>query len=285
MMPTSSKFVWPNHNEDFGVEQDFYAWLVASDHITNNYHEADWHYLPIWWNRYYLNSFMNNTDDDANERYKAALIDATMRAIINPHRTFTVCEYDPFVLQPWLPLDGLTVFTGSRRHTWGIDVPLLSTPHVAHSRPAEKRYLASFIGHLGTHAMREYMSDALTGRDDVHIEHGNRGEGAFVELMLNSHIALAPRGDGGASFRFYEAMQLGIVPLFLSDVDTRPFRRWLDWDDCTLYRDNCAGMYEYMTSYDHAELDAMGARAKAMYDEHLAYGRWCPYVMKELETV
>jgi len=285
MMPTRSTFVWPNHNTDFGIEQDFYAWLLDSDMLVSTWQEADWHYLPIWWNRYYLNSFMNNTDEDANEQYKQALIDATRQAIVNPHRTFTICEYDPFVLQPWLPLDNVTVFTASRRHTQGIDIPLLSAPHVAPDPSTDKRYLASFVGHLGTHMLRSKMAAELEGNDDVYIEHGNQGEDYFVRLMLDSHIALAPRGDGGASFRFYEAMQLGIVPLFISDVDTRPFRRWLDWDDYTLYRDNCNGLYPYMVGIGHAELDAMGQRAQQMYNDHLAYGRWCPYVMRELELI
>lgn len=285
MMQSSSSFVWPNHNEDYGVEQDFYAWLIDSDLLTDNPRKADWHYLPIWWNRYYLNSFMNNTDEDANERYKQALIGATRRAIIKLRRTFTVCEYDPFVMQPWLPLDGVTVFTGSRRHTWGIDIPLLSTPHVAPEPLADKQYLASFTGHLGTHALRQCMDTELSGRDDIHIEHGNQGENYFVRMMLDSHVALAPRGDGGASFRFYEAMQLGVVPLMISDMDTRPFQRWLDWDGCTLYRDNCDGLYQFMNDIGHSELDAMGRRAQTMYNDHLAYGRWCQYVMRELETL
>ena len=58
---------------------------------------------------------------------------------------------------------------------------------------------------------------------------------AFAKEILQSEIALCPRGHGGDSFRFYEAMQLGVAPLFIGDIDTRPFKSQIDWNKCSFY--------------------------------------------------
>ena len=80
-------------------------------------------------------------------------------------------------------------------------------------------------------------------------------------------------------------MEYGTVPLYLSDIDGRPFRRWLDWDAVSLYRDTTSGLYAYLAALDKAHLIDMGAAARTMYYDHLQYGRWCPYVLKELEAL
>ena len=87
------------------------------------------------------------------------------------------------------------------------------------------------------------------------------------------------------SFRFYEAMQLGTVPLYLSDVDCRPFKKWIDWDECSLYRDTTEGLGEYLDSLDKKQLLDMGHWASIIYREELAYGQWCRYVIEELKEI
>ena len=79
----------------------------------------------------------------------------------------------------------------------------------------QRRMLASFIGHRETHRLRAEMFKALHWHRDVHCEHGNRGAAVFGRLLRNAYIALAPRGDGAQSFRLYEAMEYGTVPLYL----------------------------------------------------------------------
>lgn len=40
-----------------------------------------------------------------------------------------------------------------------------------------------------------------------------------------------------------------------------------------------------MTGQDRQTLIEMGGRARVMYYEHLQYGRWCHYIVKELEAL
>jgi hypothetical protein len=125
------------------------------------------------------------------------------------------------------------------------------------------------------------MAVALAHRDDVLIRDGDLGEQVFVNVICASHIALCPRGYGG-SFRFYEAMQLGVVPLLLHDLDTRPFKRRIDWDRCSLYAPTVDALVALLDQHDTTALAAMSERAATVYSEHLDYQRWCPHALEEL---
>jgi hypothetical protein len=103
--------------------------------------------------------------------------------------------------------------------------------------------------------------------------------------MLRSYIALCPRGYGGSSFRFYEAMQLGVVPLLIGDIDTRPFKPFLDWDHLSLYARSVDKALGVLDSYTTDELLQFGERARRVWKERLTFGKWCRYVFKELETI
>jgi len=278
--PQAVNFVSPPHNEQWNVCRDFEAWLHSKpDLLTDNPNEADWEYLPLYWNSVYINH-------QWGEGMQPELQREIERLVSRNRPTFTICEYDIRQMQPHLDLCGMQVFTASRRGAdTGIDIPLLCTPHTVPASAPDKRWRASFIGNLDTWGIRSGMHDEIGDLSDVWLSHDNRGTGFFVDLMLASYIALAPRGHGGQSFRFYEAMQLGTVPLYVSDLDCRPFRRWIDWDACSLYVPSLDGLRGVVLNACKERLLKMGANAAQVYREHLAYGQWCRYVIKELEAL
>jgi len=278
LQPAQQDFLAPPHNEQWNVCTDFEAWLHSqSGLVTDNRAEADWDYLPIYWNRVYINY-------DWGEGLQPELQAEISRLVDPARRTFTICEYDVVEMQPHLDLHGMVVFTASRRGERGVDIPLLCTPHLRRGRRPKKRWLASFVGNLETWGIRSGMADVLGDRDDCCLMHGQYGTGFFVDLLLRSYVALAPRGHGGQSFRFYEAMQLGVVPAYVSDLDCRPFKRWIDWDACSLWYPSPEGLAE-LPGLCKQRLLRMGENAARVYAEHLAYGRWCRYVIRELEAL
>lgn len=222
LQPESQWLDWPPDCLQYGVEQDFLKFLEQGDALVDT--GADWYYFPMFWNRHYLNQPIDRRMDI--ERLQV-LLDAT---VFRPERTFTVCEYDPLFLQPALDLRGMTVFTANRAGEYprGVfDIPLLLYPHSLTVRTMESRRVifASFIGHLGTHIIRKEMELALKEMDDCFVTSEPHRIDKFLLVMRDSYIALAPRGDGAQSFRFYEAMQAGVVPLYISDIDARTSKK------------------------------------------------------------
>ena len=271
--PDKQNYRMPTHGRDWGVEQDFLTWLMNnSGMLVDNEKDADWSYLPMFHNRVYINwNWGEGVEKIQNE---------ILRLVSRNRKTFTICEYDLRSMRD-IDLCNMVVFTASRRgDSEDIDIPLLCSPHDLPPNMPEKRYLASFAGNLKTDGIRMEMQEMFDGSGDVKILDGNKGPEFFVNLMLSSHIALAPRGHGGQSFRFYEAMDLGVVPYHIGTPDTRPFKKFIDWDSCSLYAPAVADIH---LPKDKIELKSMGWRARNIYHEKLRYGQWCQYVLAELE--
>jgi hypothetical protein len=55
---------------------------------------------------------------------------------------------------------------------------------------------------------------------------------SFIDITSNSKFGLAPRGYGNSSFRFFEIMQLGVIPIYVYDTDDingLPYQELLDY--------------------------------------------------------
>jgi hypothetical protein len=280
------EFVWPPTNQingfDFGVEQDFSSWLDRNpDLLTDNPIKADWAYVPIFWNRY----FFANRDSGGNWGGGVEELSEEVDRILSYDiPSFTIAEADIRVMMPDIYWNDMVMFCASRRGSIGIDIPLLCGPHPFPDLP-EKIWLASFMGNLETDGIRMAMREELEGMEECRVEHAGVPSDEFAKIMLESYIALAPRGQGAQSFRFYEAMQLGVVPFYISDMDARPFKRWIDWDICSFWMKDTVHLKDYLGMLSKDKLLKMGKFAKTIYDDFLSYGNWCKFVIRTLETL
>jgi hypothetical protein len=275
LQPASQPFRYPPHNEDYGVEQDILHWLERHpEYRSENPDTADWHLLPVFWTRWHLNH-------DYGKAGGEELAEMVSASILDDSRTFTVCQFDD---GPLAPLGASTIMLASRRGPDGIDIPLLSSPHRRPWLPVRHRYLASFVGRVGTHPIREELAAALADRRNVRIIDSEKGLRRFVRTTCASKIALAPRGYGGSSFRFYEAAQLGVVPMLIGDVDTRPFKRSIPWDEISFFTPDAAGAIDLLDRADPIALARMGHEAAQVWREDLAYGRWPRHAIEELKA-
>lgn len=275
LQPERQEFCYPRHNRDYGIEQDFLAHLNRHpESLTHSAAQADLHFLPVFWTRWHLNN-------DYGREKRDVLQSLVADAILDDSKTFTVCQYDD---GPLVQLGRTIVYLGSRQTDRGRDAPLLCAHHRRPWLAVRKRYRASFCGRLGTHPLRQAMAMALRDRSDVSIVDGEKGTNFFLTHMMASRIALAPRGYGGSSFRFYEAMQLGVVPLLLGDIDTRPFKGLIPWADVSMYAQSAKEVLTAIDECSDRQLAEMGKSARRVYENSLAYGRWCELLLKELEV-
>jgi hypothetical protein len=62
----------------------------------------------------------------------------------------------------------------------------------------------------------------------LNIEKSNQD--MFIEKTLQSKFALAPRGYGKSSFRFFEIFQLGCIPIYVwDDIEWLPYKELIDY--------------------------------------------------------
>ena len=274
LRPRSQMFKYPNHNKDYGVEQDFYSYLYRNNGLlTDDPQNSDWHYLPVFWTRWHINhGYAKQGLDD--------LKDVINNCILDDQKTFTICQYDD---GPLIELGKSLVFLSSRKTGEGVDIPLISSPHRIPWKKPQKRYLASVIGRLNTHPIRQEMARSLEERTDIIIKDGNYGTRFFKSNILRSYVSLSPRGYGGSSFRFFESMQMGVSPFLISDLDTRPFKSKIQWDSMTFYTESANNIATILDSCSIANLLERGVNCKFFFEEYLGYQKWCKLVIDELE--
>jgi len=276
--PENQPFVYPPHNEDYGVEQDFERYLAAHAELTTgDAGSADWHYLPVYWTRWHLNHDYGRTGRERLQELAAG-------ALREPARTFTVCQYDD---GPSVGLGGTRVYLSSRQGAAGRDIPLLGKALPVPGGRPRKRYAAQFSGRLSTHPVRAGLAGLHRRRLHglrIKVVDKTYPSRRYARELLRSLAALAPRGYGGSSFRFFEAMELGVVPVLVGDIDTRPFPRQLDWEACSLWAEDAEQACEQLARTSPEKLLAMGERARQVYGEHLRFGRWPRLLIEDLRA-
>jgi hypothetical protein len=100
----------------------------------------------------------------------------------------------------------------------------------------DKQHMCSFVGSNTSNQVlpncRQLMIDSLAGKpgyqilaDDWKPEVGTNRQQRFIDVTQHSRFALAPRGYGRTSFRLFEVLKMGIIPIYLwNDEEWLPYK-------------------------------------------------------------
>lgn len=261
---------WCEHSPNFTAETDFYNFIRNSEYVTRNPDEADWHYLPMMWSYWQLANNYGRDNRPQMEQYLKTIVKA-------PEKTFTISEAD------WEPNFEIKmkVFSANTTDNGWTAIPLMTLPHKLPDVIPQKEILASFVGNVSNWPMRLMMNEVLRNREDTFIVQSKKGEELFVKTMLMSYTALCPRGSALGSYRFYEAMQLGVVPIMISDYDFRPFKDKINWDEFSYFLSSPEKLPVLLDSLDKDDLLIKGKLAQHTWDR-LSNQGWCRMVMEYL---
>ncbi len=274
-------FNYPDYSKGYIMEMEFYQYLIATKSIlTDNPAEAQWHYLPVGWTDYYINS------DFSQDQKKMDLLEKEVhRVILDPDKTFTVCQYDDGIMFNSV---NITTFLASRKSTSGIDIPLLAKPIPMAgilSKIVPAVYKTSFVGRTATHPLRADIPEVFSKLPDAKIVNGYQGSFRYFLNLLLSKSVLAPRGYGDDSFRFYEAMQMGRMPILIAEKDTRPFKQFINWDECSFYFQNSNECLNVLLKITDVELKSKGQKTREVWEDYFSKSKWCHYVIQELKLL
>ena len=139
---------------------------------------------------------------------------------------------------PSLTLPGIYV---SGRACWQHRLPVLGGPYpLLHSSLTPSRrapdLLFSFRG-SPTHRVRRALAGVRHPRGVIELCHGAgvvsaQAQDRYAELVARSKFVLCPRGHGPSSFRIFETLAAGRVPVIISDDWLAPPR--LPWERCAI---------------------------------------------------
>jgi hypothetical protein len=250
MFRPGTSITYPPFKKGRYMEEYVYEYLTAHQESI----DTDSIYIPVFWTNLQNHPGFRKQKDGLTILLQKALQQLPPNALL-----FTVVQHDD---GPFLPLPKQTVLFGAC--TGDIPLPLLyedTTDHLlTQPRPVERSHLASFVGTL-THLVRQQMVQHLENKPNIqlltkpHAEWTNQVAAPqadrFVATTLASKFCLAPRGYGRSSFRFFEAMLLDTVPVYLwDDKEWLPYKEVVDYSTfaISVQEKDIPGLYQRLES-------------------------------------
>lgn len=130
------------------------------------------------------------------------------------------------------------------------------------SPTADRQSRGGFCGHIGGIAVRQRMADAFRGKPGWWVSDERRSQDDYLSLMQSWDFALCPRGGGLSSYRFYEAIQCGSIPILFADDVALPFSEEIKWGQIALrFPEHDAGNFDAVNSVlQHIDVKARRKR-------------------------
>tara|TARA_B100000989_G_scaffold285423_1_gene253124 strand:- start:4822 stop:5703 length:882 start_codon:yes stop_codon:yes gene_type:complete len=219
---------YPIHNKSIGIEGYFYNYYINEEINT------ELTYLPIQWTNY----LVKNKYGKDIEMLKSFI----NRLDFKNNKFFTITQYDG---GPLVNLNNTIVFscsgmfnTPKNNNLSYINIPLLTEKQTPNFMSRKKIK----VGYLGrnTHKIREELLKIYQHLDGYELINyfgtsaSKKDNKLFRKLTSKSIFTLCPRGYGPTSFRLYESINLGSIPIYISDDFILPFQDKIDWDKLAL---------------------------------------------------
>lgn len=180
---------------------------------------------------------------------KANFVDITRSALYRQHRDKAVIFHNGDKVIPWLP--GLYVCLHKNRlYRLKKDIAAGFYLRVTGNLGLEitedirdAKYLFSFLGNASNHSVRKkicqlpttqaYLKDTSSKASPQPLQSVEDYQAKYRQLMADTKFVLCPRGLGVSSWRLFETMRAGRVPVIISDHWERPIGP--DWEAFALF--------------------------------------------------
>ena len=204
------------------------------NYIIKNKIEFKRTYIPALWTNFQIEGWFNSQKENMQRS-----LDDFITKNPNPNGYFTIVQYDD---GPLLKLPKDTIVFGAC--SGNIPMPLIYEDklNLLESQKSLNSYddrpiLCSFVGTL-THNVRRIILGKYHNNNNFFFDIQNGWtpsvkkdrQDNFISATNNSKFALAPRGYGRSSFRFFEIFKLNCIPVYVwDDIEWLPYKDILDY--------------------------------------------------------
>ena len=195
-------------------------------------------YIPVLWTNFQTQSWFKT-----KRRYMQRKLDEWIASNPSESGYFTVIQHDDGAA---LKLPANTITFGGSQGTYPLPLIYEDTRATLENIPrktwTEKSTLCSFVGNITADRVlpnvRQEIFNQLAGNPNFRLinsggwkpDVGKPLQDIFISETVNSKFALAPRGYGRSSFRFFECFQLGTIPVYIwNDINWLPFQHIIDY--------------------------------------------------------
>ena len=259
-----------------------YAGPWLEEHYLRNYRDFESSgatYLPILWDNFFAQAQAHSYwPQEFARRFRAMW--SLLAGLADQGRAFfTVLGIYDFPIWNWHLFPENIVVLAANGYG-DVAIPLLKGD--LPFRTQNKDIRLSFLGRTSTHPLRERMHEVF--KDAALFGEGQGWE----KTMARSAFSLCPRGLGPASFRTYEALSMGSVPVTIWEKRKwLPYQDALDWSKIAIVVEasDMGRAKERIEGISDGELSAMQEEIARVYDAHFRYEGVARHIQGKMSAV
>ncbi len=271
---TSMPFNYPAHQRGKLIEEHAYEYFTKNKDSIN----IDYVYLPILWTSYHCKNGWGSYTSE---------LQTFCDQLPKDKKYFTIVQYDDGTL---VDMPNCITFSCCGKNTKAlkdIPIPVLCDRHYTKRNPTYK-HLASFVGRIGA-KVRPAMFAQLQGKPNFYIIESADNTNYFLETLKDTLFSLCPRGYGITSFRMYESMELGCIPIYIvcdEDEFWTPFKDFVDWNKLAilLKESEINRIPDIINNMSSEEIESRLKYIDENYEKLFTLNGTCNYIIKTLEN-
>lgn len=275
-------FNYPPHHSGDHLEEAFVKfWLKEGT--------GDRKLIPIHWTAVYNHRVKEGLDPGSPNHILRQELKTYLRSLPREGKYFVVCTHDDAPSEE-LPPNTQVFAAGGNANKIDVPIPLTCGPHLEVLDPV-RTIPMSFVGSV-THPIRQTLLMSVNGKPGVYLQVSEWQENisseksqTFKQITQNSMFSLCPRGYGATSYRLYEAMQLGSVPVYVSDKHLLPWNDELDWNSfCVILKpEQISDIFELTFGIGNKKLREMQTNLDEIWKKHFSIEASCKHILKRIK--
>jgi hypothetical protein len=278
LRPLPNYPVYPSYHTGLYLEEYFYNFYIQN---KQQFDTLNYTLIPVYWTNIYITN--------KNKQ----LLQTFLNQLPKNKKYFAVSQHDDAITEK-LPQNTIHFAAGGR--AGGIPIPLVCSPIPRNiiQTTVTKDITCSFVGSLPpNHELRSSLYTHLQNIPEYYfstprwwtptIPQDKFNE--FINITQRSWFSLAPRGYGLQSFRFFEILQLGSIPVFVYDEEWFPFNNFVDWSTFSIcvHQKDIPNIPKILKSYDYDHKMELLKTGYSVYKNFFTLEKTCQYILKSLE--
>jgi len=264
-------FQYPAHQRNKLIEEYFLE-FVNREKVNSKYT-----YLPIMWTGYHIR---NNWGNDFHS------VQQFCNSLPKDNTYFTIVQYDDGIK---IDMPNLITFSccGNKSNVLNdVPIPLICDRHNVKKKNDD--FLVSFIGRIGS-KVRPKMFSELSGKPGFHLQDSGDNTSLFLEYLTRSTFSLCPRGYGISSFRLYESLEIGSIPIYIVGDDDEfwlPFSKDVDWEKASilLKESQICKIPEIVHTMNISEIEERRSYINSIYETYFTMEGCSRQILNQIET-
>jgi hypothetical protein len=257
------------------IEDYFYShWCCNEEELLKD-SRINRIYIPIFWTGYY-------SKYGHFKRFKK--IQKFIDKSIEPDKKYFTIVQNSDGVKEKLPKNVL-IFGGGGKGD--ISIPLLKgdIKYTIKQKDIKCSFMGNLSGPSNKTSVRSKMFDILKNKKGFYFSNGDIKE--FRDITSRSVFTLCPRGYGRTSFRLYEAMALGSIPIYIwDDIEWLPYKDKLRWEESIIsinIRD-IKNLPEIINAHTPEMIKQKQEKIKALYNQYFTMEETCKQIIEILRT-